>query len=139
MNDYVTGVVGNNSPEWLFDDALYGENVIDWTCEGCFEENGLMGEDDCMGCGATHEYLIGFVKVGNEYHPDLTADYSAIVRETVTQVVASRYVQPCNRCSPCYPGQGDLDTPGSDYMAYTLPPDVWGEDAPDGIVEADAG
>ena len=29
-------------------------------------------------------------------------------------------------CSPCYPGQVDLDTPG-DYLGYDLPPDIYGD------------
>lgn len=45
-------------------------------------------------------------------------DYNTI------QVVWSKNTVQAHRCSPCYPGQGDLDTPGDDYLCYALPLDL---------------
>ena len=52
--------------------------------------------------------------------------FSAIVGEIYTQVVWSKWTKRVALCSPCYPGQGDLDTPG-DWLAFDLPPDMYGE------------
>ena len=46
--------------------------------------------------------------------------------EITTQVVASEWVAKCRMCSPCFPGQGDLDSPG-DFLTYSLPPKMYGE------------
>ena len=53
-----------------------------------------------------------------------TSEYSLIVGETYTQVVWSKQTKRCTLCSPCYPGQGDLDTPG-DFLSYDLPPEAY--------------
>lgn len=45
----------------------------------------------------------------------------------ILQVLWSKFAMMAHYCSPCYPGQGDLDTPGDAYLAYCLPPDEWDE------------
>ena len=69
--------------------------------------------------------LIGKWKTDSDgkYMPDKTGDYSAIVRESVIQIVYSKNTTHANLCSPCYPGQADLDSEGK-YLAYTLPDDM---------------
>ena len=57
-------------------------------------------------------------------------EYAAIVRESVVQVVWSKYVIKCkNLCSPCYPGQADVnsgnDEPDGEFLAYNLPPEAY--------------
>lgn len=131
---YVTGVVSNYSPEGLWDEVDYKDSTIHLDCESCEYRD----EDSCNGCEIEQDYLIGgWCKVDGFFEPDPDAEYSALVRadSNVTQVVRSNWVQPCHKCSPCYPGQGDLDTPGDYYLAYTLPPDVWGDNMPDDIQE----
>lgn len=133
MGKYVTGVVSNHSPEWLWDEVYYEDSTIHLDCESC-EYRSL--ENGCDGCEIEQDYLIGgWRKVDGFFEPDTDTEYSAIVRagSNVTQVIHSNWAQPCHKCSPCYPGQGDLDTSGDYYLAYTLPPDVWGNGAPDGI------
>lgn len=81
--------------------------------------------------GETHLYG-DWKLVNDKFEPDYYGQlgYSAIYNnnENIIQVVWSRWAIKCRRCSPCYPGQGDVDTPGDDYMAYTLPLDCMQED-----------
>jgi hypothetical protein len=86
------------------------------------------GEHDGCGPQEQGDVLIGSWKKGDDglYEPDETGEYAAIVRETVTQVIWSKYTEGGALCSPCYPGQVDLDTPGK-FLAYTLPKGLWGE------------
>ena len=146
----VGGVVTNHQPEFLCEDISNHGIDIDLeeylaTCES--------EEDRQILTGTTEEgtLIIGFkewehpehdfetavvmaeehqpyaIVVGEKiFVPDNNFDYQAIVGEVYTQILRSSWVQRCNLCSPCYPGQGDLDTPG-DYLAYTLPADMWGD------------
>ena len=145
------GVLGNNDPEWLHEDIHNGVDLA-------WEEHILTcTEEDHDMCGMdfdTGTVLIGFIETDDEcktwfgiggdacnehmvvYAPDPKAEYSAIAGEIYTQVVHSKYVQNCVLCSPCYPGQGDLQMDGrGDFIAYTLPPDVWGDCVPEGVRE----
>jgi len=64
------------------------------------------------------------------YEPDITGEYAAIVRESVVQVIWSKYVTKVkNLCSPCYPGQADVNS-GKDekegkFLSYNLPPEAY--------------
>jgi hypothetical protein len=98
--------------------------------------------DDHDGCGPEERgtTLIGSWKKDEQglYVPDpqaVGAEYAAIVGETNIQVVWSKYTKRCAGCSPCYPGQGDLNTPPGQYgnlLCYTLPPDLIGGGGEDG-------
>lgn len=57
------------------------------------------------------------------YAPDKDGDYAAIYdsNDNYIQVVWSKTVVNCSWCSPCFPNQGDLDTPGFGAVAYALP------------------
>lgn len=75
--------------------------------------------------------LIGFMKdEEGQYVEDPKAEYSCVLGESYGQVTQSLYICKCNKCSPCYPYQGDLETEGDEW-AFTLPPDVWDEDMPE--------
>lgn len=93
-------------------------------------------------CNETSEFIPGFCKTEDKnkawywfdmldygMKPDPDAEYSAIVGEVYTQVVRSKWAIRCALCSPCYPGQGDVETVG-EFLAYTLPPDVYEDDDP---------
>jgi len=76
-------------------------------------------------------YLYGFRKgSGGKYEPDEKSEFSAIIRteSNVMQIVRSSHACWCRQCSPCYPNQGDLDTPGHDYLAYAPTPDCFDDD-----------
>jgi len=92
-------------------------------------------EDDHDGCGPEERgtVLIGsWKKVDGNYEPDPEAkgaEYAAVVREFEIQVVWSKYTTRCAGCSPCFPGQGNLESPPGphgDFLCYTLPPDLIG-------------
>lgn len=119
----ITGVMRHNQA--IFD-AMYDNDSIDLT----WEDHKLECEDylnngycNCMLENGT--MLIGswILDSDLEYSPDLSGEYAAIVGEMYTQVVFSRYMTRCALCSPCYPGQGDLDSK-SNYLSYDLPPDM---------------
>jgi hypothetical protein len=57
-------------------------------------------------------------------------EYAAIVRESVVQVVWSKYITKCKAlCSPCYPGQCDVvqgtDEENGEFLAYNLPKEAF--------------
>jgi hypothetical protein len=139
-----TDVVSNHDPEWLYDEmdsgidleyesllAEYESDPQAFFAEYCVPED--MQDDFDFGEYASMmedtTYLIGsWHKVDGQYEPDESGEYAAICGTVYTQVVYSRFVQPAPLCSPCYPGQcsvdGDQDS--GDFLAYTLPPSIWG-------------
>lgn len=62
-----------------------------------------------------------FLGIGFELDPD--AEYSALVRESVVQVVRSKWAIQGHIYSPCYPNQVDADTEGV-LWGYSLPPEM---------------
>jgi len=119
-----TGVLNSSDPYYLYEDATRSGIDINFEehCKECKNEY----HDDCW-MDDEPTYLIGFKKdEKGDYVLDEKAEYSAIVGQQETQVLRSRYVSRVTLCSPCFPGQGDLDTPG-EFLAFTLPEEVWGE------------
>ena len=127
----VTGVISNHSAEWLHEESWDG---IDLAMEQHFKECEICANGDVCDVMDAWEWsddiLIGsWVKDSDGlYEPDETGQYAAIyqIDSNVTQIVWSRYTRRGALCSPCYPGQVDLDTPG-DYLGYDLPPDIYGD------------
>lgn len=128
----VTGVQGINTiPEWVL-----SEDGIALGCEECEarkECRECTHPEDCLDCTWEHNcdccenqgpYLLGTWRKdqSGRYEPDPAGEYAAILREDVVQVVQSKYTRRAALCSPCYPGQADLDTPG-EFLAYCLPED----------------
>lgn len=100
------------------------EEIAQWT----EEYNELMQYYDEPG-----RYLVGAWRKDDQglYEPDdLTTenDFAAIVDyDTMTaQVVSSKWAIRAALCSPCYPGQADVDTPG-EFMGYDFPDWVYGD------------
>jgi hypothetical protein len=124
----VTGVLSSNSIAWEFVD---GEICL--TCEEAYKEfeDGShvceYGEgchcEDFIECDSSHDKIIGDwildTKTGL-YDVNKNGEFAAIVRESVVQVVWSKFTAKGSPCSPCYPGQIDLDSDG-EFLAYTLP------------------
>ena len=166
MNDQriKTGVIHNRSLEWMHEDAFYHgiDTAYEYhrlNCSTCYREEGHCKELDYLETDMS-DYLIGFTETDDPdeawikisgvygetyYAPDEEAEYSAICREINTQIVRSTHAMLCAYCSPCYPDQGDLDTPRPDAdesealdywhglyrapgaaIAYCPPPDVFG-------------
>jgi hypothetical protein len=111
----VTGVIQNNNVEWLNDETMNGINISfeEWY-DNLSEEEKELGDENSTYEENSDTYLIGdWIKdEQGKYEPDKTGEYAAITSETNTQVVWSKFTKRCALCSPCYPGQGDLDTPG---------------------------
>ena len=124
---YVTGVANSNQ----FAQVLYEEemNAIDPEAEELTEEELEWWEPPYLlygdwrknkeGLYEPYEGKYGFSLIDN--------------RELFTlQVVKSKWYLPCRKTSPCYPGQGDLDSPlpedEADRLAYCLPPDWFEEE-----------
>jgi len=63
--------------------------------------------DDCY-FNDTPTYIIGFKldETTGKYDIDTDKEYSAIMSETYTQIVHSKYYSLCALCSPCFPNQG---------------------------------
>lgn len=119
----VTGVHSIHDIDWEWYD--FGEEI----CLTCMEIADKMsvgdsledGMDDYPECDSSHTKIIGgWIEVNRLYEPDKTSEFSAIVRETTIQVVWSTTLHRGALCSPCYPGEVDLDSKG-DYLAYCLP------------------
>lgn len=81
--------------------------------------------------GSYYNLFGSWKKTSEGYEPDHDGNekWAAVYRRdtNVIQVVWSIHYMECNQCSPCYPLQGDLDTEGSHYTCYALPPDVMDE------------
>lgn len=143
-----TGVISFNAVCQFVSDEICGGDSVDLSWEAAKEEfiqeymaehEGNEPDDEALdqwsdemdGC-ESGDTLIGDWLKDNEglYYPDPEGEYAAIVREDVVQVVFSKYVTGCkNLCSPCYPGQADVnganDEPDSNFKAYNLPPEAY--------------
>ena len=128
-----TGVRSNNNIPWLNDEICSGIDLDYEESIREMEEEGMTEEEIEKACefydSSDSTYLIGgwiLDTVTHEYDVDKESDYAAIVREDVTQIVWSKTVKTGALCSPCYPGQVDLDSEGG-YLAYDLPDDFYTE------------
>ena len=127
-----TGVIGNNEIVQFISDETCGDAIdLGWeTAIAEFEaEHGREPDDDEKDewGEVSGDYLIGdWKKVDGLWEPDKTGSqgFSALVRETVTQVLWSKTTTRANHCSPCYPGQVDIGSDG-DFLAFTLPADCF--------------
>jgi hypothetical protein len=115
----ITGVLNTNSIafEWLSDEICL-------TCEE-IEEETPEDEWEFIECSSDHTRFLGDWLKDDEgkYYPDPAGEFAAIEGEIYTQVVFSKVTKRVALCSPCYPGQGDLDSEG-EFLAYTLPAEL---------------
>jgi hypothetical protein len=114
-----TGVVSNNNiAQFISDEMCNGINLTYEEFASCTEEleNWEYSPSDTWLIG-------GWIKNEGQFEPDKDSEYSAIVGEICTQVVWSKSTRRCALCSPCYPGQGDLDSEG-EFLAYDVPADA---------------
>lgn len=118
----ISGVLLTSKPEFLHEEEADGIDLAWLEHLSVCEEN---DHSNCMYGG--NEVLIGFAETKDGiFEIDPEAEYSAIVWSPYTQVVRSKHTKRCGLCSPCFPGQGDLDSEG-EFLTYDLPPDVYGE------------
>ena len=117
----IPGVLLTSKPEFLWEDEANGIDLA-W-----LEHLSVCEKDDHSDCmHGESDVLIGFIETkAGTFEIDPEAEYSAFVRGSYTQVLRSKHTKQCALCSPCFPGQGDLDSEG-EYLAYDLPADVYG-------------
>lgn len=128
-NTPTTGVLSTNDIAWEWLDS-----EICLTCEEIIQEidndesiEDKQSEYDFIECNSDHTRLLGDWIKDNDglYAPDRdNGEFSAIENESTIQVVWSKFTtKQCKPCSPCYPGQLDVDYDyeNGEFSAYTLP------------------
>jgi hypothetical protein len=121
----ITGVIQNNNVEFL-NDEIFSSKSIDLDYEIFLKSNPSEEEVESYESD-NNTYLIGdWIKRNGKYQPKKSGEFAAIVEECYTQVVYSKNFKRCALCSPCYPGQGDLDNEG-EFLTYNLPLDLIGD------------
>lgn len=133
----VTGVINANSlSAEAISDEFWG-NGIDLSFEEYIQEHGEDAAEEYEANG-DETYLCGFYKKeegpdAGKYVPDPDAPCSAILStdRNVIQVVRSNWiVKDARWCSPCYPGQADLDSTDGGVVAYSVPQDWFDKEHP---------
>jgi len=141
-----TGVISINSIDLDIFDELNSAKVLE--CLDCRETKSEETSpcEDCLGFDGTQTELIEFIysKIGDPDNflefpfqkiglkPDPDTEWSAIVNNDygTIQIVKSKHGMRCHRCSPCYPDQGNLDSPDNEgWLCYAPPPDIFPEDS----------
>lgn len=117
----ITGVlnVGDVAWEWVDDEICLTCDEIE---AEAIAEDGEDADLDFIECDPSHTRIFGdwLLNEDGKYEPDKNGEFAAISNEATVQVVWSKTTARAALCSPCYPGQADMDTPG-DFLAYTLP------------------
>ena len=125
----ITGVLSNNSAiQFIYEECHDGID-LDFEDHVNSPDHDLNDPDFCEICeyweGSTTWLIGSWIKAKDGlYDYDPNGEYAAIVNESTTQVIFSKYTKKAQLCSPCYPGQGDLDSNG-EYLAYDLPPEAY--------------
>lgn len=145
-------MITNHYGKWVDSDTpttgvIYSNNVM-WgrvndeiclTCEEIWEsienddsmdEDEKQSELDFVECDSSHTRIFGdwiYNTKTKQYTPDKNGEFAAIENESTVQIVWSKFIKHGALCSPCYPGQVDLDTPG-EFLGYTLPDDLMYKD-----------
>lgn len=128
-NKPITGVLSIHSIawEWITDEiCLTCEQIIsDIESDESLSDEEKEHELEFLECDSSHDKIIGdwLQDENGKYYPDESKEFAAIVRETTVQVVWSTHITTGGLCSPCYPGQVDLDSTG-EFKAYTLPEEL---------------
>lgn len=123
-----TGVMTANKIPYLWDDM---NNMINLSYEEWLIENSPTDDEKDLYCGDNDTYIIGYKldESTGKYEIDEAAEYSAIISEQYVQVTHSKVFAMCNICSPCFPFQNDLETPGEN-KTYALPLDLFDDFGP---------
>lgn len=120
-----TGVINSDNVmwEWVNDEICLTCEEIQSEIENDESIEDKESEIDFIECDSSHTRIFGdwiYDTQTGQYTPDKNGEFSAIENESTVQIVWSKYTKRGNVCSPCYPGQIDLDSDG-EFLAYTLP------------------
>lgn len=117
----VTGVLSANNLNW----ECVSEICL--TCEAVYNDKSVSEEDkDFLECNSDHDKIFGdwtYNTKTKKYSINKRGEegFAAIIRESEIQIVYSKTIaKNCGLCSPCFPGQVDLDSEG-EFKGYTLP------------------
>ena len=119
----IGGVVSNSSvSQFIADTELDGIDLdYEAHCQGCQNDE----HDFCYDAFEATVLIGDWVKdEDGKYTHKPDGEYAAIVGAVYTQIVFSKTTRRCALCSPCYPGQGDLDSTG-EFLTYDLPPEAY--------------
>lgn len=127
-NKPVTGVLSIHDIawEWIDETCLTCQEIIDEIQnDESLDDDERDSELEFIECDSSHTKIIGDWKQDEQgkYYPDESGEFAAILNETTIQVVYSKHTAKGAPCSPCYPGQIDLDSSG-EFLAYTLPDEL---------------
>ena len=119
----ITGVISNNLIVQFISDEMYNGIDLEWDE---FMNSDEFDPDEDYDNFENTTWLIGdWIKDSDGlYDYDPKGEYAAIVRESTTQVVYSKYTKRAGLCSPCYPGQADNESEGR-FLAYDLPSEAY--------------
>lgn len=131
----VTGVLSTHSVawEWMFSEICLTCQALESEIES---DNSLNDDEkdselEYIECDPYHTRLYGDWKQDDKglwVHDEKGTDgFAAIENESTLQVVWSRNTAKGALCSPCYPGQVDLDSSG-EFIGYTLPDELLRKD-----------
>lgn len=134
-NSAITGVHSIHDLNWdtypYWDEIcpICEENLRE--CEEHALETGEEVDYDQLECDSSHQKLMGDWVLDtntNQWDVNKAGDegYSALMNEDTIQVIWSRWTERHALCSPCYPGQADVDSKG-EFLCYVLPPELRGE------------
>ena len=138
----ITGVISANNVAWecvdeeicptceeVYEEIIEKQRSCSCNGEGCDLCEEINEEFDNVEC-FDHSKLIGDWKKDEDgyYIPDEEKEFSAIVTSSTfncVQVIWSKWTTNVrNMCSPCFPGQADLDSGAGNIVAYTLPDEL---------------
>lgn len=130
----VTGVLSIHDIawEWMDDEICLTCQEIEQDIEQdeTLDDDERENELEFIECDSSHTKIIGDWKQDEQgkYYPDEQGEFAAIVNETTVQVVYSKHTARGPLCSPCYPGQVDLNANSTmetgDFIGYTLPKEL---------------
>ena len=147
----ITGVISANNVAWEYVDEEICPTCEEWKaeieeirdCPNCnIALENFEGVLECIDCEYSpqnelenlecfdHSKLIGDWTKDKEglYEPNKRGEFAAIVTSSsfnCVQVVWSKYTTNVRAmCSPCFPGQADLDSGAGNIVAYTLPDEL---------------
>lgn len=138
----LTGVVNGHGVEWLHDEVYNAISLDAEEVQRAYDAGELSPEDMQAWDDGLYEFYDETLLIGQwrkdedsgQWVPDVdnpAFEYAAIwscESGSIVQVVASRWIARVrSMCSPCYPGQADLDSGRGDILAYALPADMYGD------------
>lgn len=127
----ITGVLSIHDVcfEWIDDYICVTceEIISDIESDESLSEEEKEAELEWIECDSDHTRLLGeWIKDENGlYTYDEEGEYAAIENESTIQVIWSKYLVRGPLCSPCYPGQADINANSLEsdngFLAYNLP------------------